>query len=151
MRFLFLAFLGFLLLAAPVAGQQAAPAGIERPDAFSMRGPVTGSLDLAAPDFGLRRQPRWVKAALIGGVAGGALFAAMHAMFSGWNAEPNSMAHDLAIGVFGGAAAAGGSMAFYDWVCAPGSASDDAGLCGQHMPPVMRSRDYTRSMPVNAR
>jgi hypothetical protein len=151
MRFLLLSLVGLVISGSAASAQRSAPVGIEASNPLAERGLRAVGASSSAIDLGLGKQPRWVKAAVLGGVAGGALFAAMHAMSGDWNPQRSSMVHDLAIGTLGGAVVAGGSIAFYDWVCAAGSASENAGLCGHRRAYVLRSTDYTLNGPMRRR
>lgn len=88
------------------------------------------------------RTPRWMKAAVVGAVAGGLSFAALHWMAGDFSR--NSMAGDVLMGAAAVGAGAGVLTGFYDWVCAPDSASDRAGLCAGLPGGVVRRGDSTR-------
>ncbi|HVF41116.1 MAG TPA: hypothetical protein VM939_14535 [Gemmatimonadaceae bacterium] len=95
-------------------------------------------------------RPRWVKAAVIGGVSGGLLFAALHSLLGDW--AENSMAHDVAIGAIGGGVILGGSIALYDVVCSDDSRSRELGLCGRYIPRRLTARSSNaRSMDSSAK
>jgi hypothetical protein len=122
-RHIMLSFAVALLLIAP------RPASAQRfsaPIGFVARQSSTANTQaLAFQSSG--RMPRWVKWGIVGGVAGGVLFAVAGQSDVD---HSHSVAGDALYGAATGFVILGGAIALYDWMCAGDTGFRRRGLCG---------------------